>query len=425
MELARSLPALVEELRALRNDMTRKSELYDSLLRTSSSSSSSSSSTSSDPLRRSTTSDGLNSSSNHDHDHLFPPSIPTPFLHRPARGTSALKHHSHSHSSWSSSSKHLDSYTVIYVSGDCGIALRNYAKRDTKVGAQIAMLHHADGVTTGMSKCRLGDQLMKINNESVTTWPFAEIVETLEIARRPISLTFRTNASVQTSPRASTATSSSFAPSSSSSSSSMRFSASLPLRKSKSHSEAEDAAAVARKAPTSSFFSRSRVLKASTKEKNEQRMRDGGVMDDKRQSCSQIDRLKDAEDDDGMSRQRSASHDTLQSVGGGTTTTSMLSEDVETWCREQEEMHSDIIMLLTETVMRCERLQQENLDQLQNLMQLSVSSSCSLSDRSSAASSYAGAEKSGSGGDKYLEFLDGYAAGPVAATSPTSSSPRA
>uniref|UniRef100_M4B2Q7 PDZ domain-containing protein n=1 Tax=Hyaloperonospora arabidopsidis (strain Emoy2) TaxID=559515 RepID=M4B2Q7_HYAAE len=283
-----------------------------------------------------------------------------------------------------------------------------------------------------MSKCRLGDQLMKINNESVTTWPFAEIVETLEIARRPISLTFRTNANVQTSPRASTAPSSSFASSSSSSSSSMRFSASLPLRKSKPHSETEDAAAVARKAPTSSFFSRSRSLKASTKEKNEQKMRDGCVMDDKRQSCSQIDRLKHDEDDDGMSRQRSVSHDTLKSVGGGRGTTtsmqsrsSMLSEDVETWCREQEEMHSDIIMLLTETVMRCERLQQENLDQLQNLMQLSVSSSCSLSDRSSAASSYAGAEKSGNGGDKYLEFLDGDAAGPVTGTSPTSLSPRA
>ncbi|KUF92926.1 Ubiquitin carboxyl-terminal hydrolase 48 [Phytophthora nicotianae] len=102
--------------------------------------------------------------------------------------------------------------------------------------------------------------------------------------------------------------------------------------------------------------------------------------------------------------------------------TSTLSEDVEMWCREQEEMHSDIIVLLTETVMRCEKLQQENLDQLQNLMQLSVSSP-RPSDRSSVASSYVGTERTSK--PDHQDVLDVDAVAPAALASPTATSPKA
>ncbi|CAI5738080.1 unnamed protein product [Hyaloperonospora brassicae] len=304
-----------------------------------------------------------------------------------------------------------------------------------------------------MSKCRLGDQLLKINNESVTSWPFAEIVETLEIARRPISLTFRTTANVHTSPRASTpslsstpslASTSLSSMSSTSSTSSMHFSSSLLHRKAKSTSEMEPEDGARSKVSMHALFSRSRSSKATHRWKKDQRLQDGGdVVDNGREGYDSVRSTCDGVDDrhDHSSVVTDRRRDTDQhpyqtlsscydSRGRETTTTttsvrsSVLSEDVEMWCREQEEMHSDIIMLLTETVMRCERLQQENLDQLQSLMQLSVNSPSCRSDCSSAASSYAGGEKSGKG-DKCLEFIDGDAAGPVAETSSTSSSPRA
>lgn len=184
-------------------------------------------------------------------------------------------------------------YSVMWVSGECGISLRNFSAN--KVGAQIAVLQHADGVTTGMANCRLGDQLVTVNDDRVDDMRFRDIVQKLKNTSRPITLGFRTNQNVQTSPR-----------SMGSGSSSGSFAHTAPVGRGSLR--------------PSSFFP-----------------------------------------DDDLERPTTSS---------STSSTGTLSDDVEMFCKEQEEMHSGLLVLLTETVLRCEKLQQENLDQMQNLMQL-------------------------------------------------------
>ncbi|KAG6584589.1 uncharacterized protein IUM83_07939 [Phytophthora cinnamomi] len=244
MELARNLPALVKQLKALREDMERKSKLYDALLLSAA--------------------DGLEPRAAHAHSAAAASgldgsqigmrgSIFTPFANsqldpRASQMTledlSALDaalddaHYSNTLVSRQSSimmrqqqqqyrqasrrTQHRptyaaptgrvgpDNYTVMWVSGECGISLRNFSRKDNKVGAQIAVLQHADGVTTGISNCRLGDQLVSVNDERVDSLRFREIVDKLKTTRRPISLGFRTNPNVATSPRGATSPSSSF-----------------------------------------------------------------------------------------------------------------------------------------------------------------------------------------------------------------------
>ncbi|KAJ0410166.1 hypothetical protein ATCC90586_008444 [Pythium insidiosum] len=217
----------------------------------------------------------------------------------------------------------ISDYTVMWVSGECGISLRNFSSN--KIGAQIAVLQQADGVTTGISNCRLGDQLVTVNDDRVEDMRFRDIVQKLKTTRRPITLGFRTNQNVQTSPRATG-----------------RLAA---LQR-----------ASTRASSARGFFP------------PEDDMR-GTESSDKYDLP--VDRM------------------TQSSIRSSTST---ISDEIEVWCKEQEEMHSDIIVLLTETVMRCEKLQQENLDQLQNLMQLApqvsptaVSSESSLAPVASPA----------------------------------------
>lgn len=220
-------------------------------------------------------------------------------------------------------------YSVIWVSGECGISLRNFSAN--KIGAQIAVLQQADGVTTGISNCRLGDQLMTVNEDPVLDVRFKEIVEKLKTMRRPIKLGFRTNQNVATSPTASSAPSS----------------------------------------------SRSRVSRAHPSLSNHRFSQSS-----QRQSGVFFPEDEDAQGDRG----------TMTSVRSSLA--SNLSDEVEGWCREQEEMHSDIIVLLTETVLRCEKLQQENMDQLQNWMHVEPSMYADTSDVTKPTAAVATPEES-------------------------------
>uniref|UniRef100_H3GIN4 PDZ domain-containing protein n=1 Tax=Phytophthora ramorum TaxID=164328 RepID=H3GIN4_PHYRM len=416
VELARNLPALVAQLKALREDMERKSKLYDALLL----SAADSLEPSADSHATSAASFDLNQSG-------MRGSIFTPFANsqldpRASQMTledlsaldAALDDSRYSNTLVSRQSSimmrqqqqqqrrvqqrpqqrpsysmgHMgngrvgpDAYTVMWVSGECGISLRNFSRKDNKVGAQIALLQHADGVTTGISNCRLGDQLVSINDDRVDSLRFREIVEKLKTTRRPISLGFRTNQNVQTSPRGTTSPSNgSFSHSTSGSGRSSNFFRGGSQRSKKKAS------------PASSAVDRHSVSEASHSNSN-------GFFDDDESSDIVHETIEHLGYGDSVSSHftRSSSSGAMPTADRGTTTSvvsaaSTMSEDVEVWCREQEEMHSDIIVLLTETVLRCEKLQQENLDQLQNLMQLSAGSP---SDRSSAASSYAGTENAG------------------------------
>ncbi|EGZ12490.1 hypothetical protein PHYSODRAFT_518008, partial [Phytophthora sojae] len=442
MELARNLPALVSQLKALREEMERKSKLYDALLLNAA--------------------DGLEpaSGARATHTHTHAPgagapldgsqngmrgSIFTPFANaqldpRASQMTledlSALDaalddtHYSNTLQSRQSSmmmrrqqqqqqyrqvqrrAQHRptytysapmgrvgpDNYTVMWVSGECGISLRNFSRKDNKVGAQIAVLQHADGVTTGISNCRLGDQLVSINDERVDTLKFREIVDKLKTTRRPISLGFRTNANVQTSPRGASSPPGSFSNSTGGSRSSSFFS-----RRSKKNTMAADRHSVG-----GDRYSNSNS--------------NGRVDED--ESSDVVHEIMGQHEfgDIGVSQLTRSS-----SAGAVQSSTSTLSEDVEVWCREQEEMHSDIIVLLTETAMRCEKLQQENLDQLQNLMQLSAAESADSprpSDRSSAASSYVATENVNKADDNQTNVLDVEAIAAATVASPTTS-PRA
>eukprot|EP00644_Phytophthora_capsici_P000458 jgi/Phyca11/503783/fgenesh2_kg.PHYCAscaffold_4_\ len=456
MELARNLPELVKQLKALREDMESKSKLYDALLQASEGLE-----PNRNGLRSTPSSSSLDMSQSGMRGSIFTPYANSQLDPRASQMTledlSALDaalddtHYSNTlvsrqssimmrqqqqgyrysqrgrpqpRPSYSMSQMSMgrigpDNYTVMWVSGECGISLRNFSRKDNKVGAQIAVLQHADGVTTGISNCRLGDQLVSINDERVDRLKFREIVDKLKTTRRPISLGFTTNQNVQTSPRAASSPTASYSNSTGGSRSSQFFSRGSLKGKKKS-------------TPPSSVADRHSVSGGSHPKTN-------GFFDDDESS----DIVHETIDHPGYADltnaplpiSRSSSADARLSNGEAliqldrTTTaslqssTSTLSEDVEMWCREQEEMHSDIIVLLTETVMRCEKLQQENLDQLQNLMQLSVSSP-RPSERSSTASSYVGTEKI-SKSDNQSGVLDMDAIVPASLTSPTATtSPR-
>lgn len=229
-------------------------------------------------------------------------------------------------------------YTVMWVSGECGISLRNFSSN--KIGAQIAVLQQADGVTTGISNCRLGDQLLSVNDDHVETSSFKEIVQKLKTTRRPITLGFRTNPNVATSPVAS--------------------SSSNTAARSRSSTRFHSVRDSVRASSTRNFFPPP-PEDGDDSESTESAARSSGHYAPAPERTNSNGSLKD---------------DTERCVDERTTDTSVrsststLSDEVEVWCKEQEEMHSDIIVLLTETVMRCEKLQQENMDQLQNLMQI-------------------------------------------------------
>uniref|UniRef100_K3WJ41 PDZ domain-containing protein n=1 Tax=Globisporangium ultimum (strain ATCC 200006 / CBS 805.95 / DAOM BR144) TaxID=431595 RepID=K3WJ41_GLOUD len=225
-------------------------------------------------------------------------------------------------------------YTVMWVSGECGISLRNFSSN--KIGAQIAVLQQANGVTTGISNCRLGDQLLSVNDDHVETMGFKDIVEKLKTTRRPITLGFRTTPSVATSPVASSS-------SSLSRSSSGRFNSARTTN-----------ATVSSGSSRQNFFpsedeAQDNAMQSSVYAVAPLRTSSNGSLKDDIDGCGADERPTDA------------------SVRSSTST---LSDEVEVWCKEQEEMHSGIIVLLTETVMRCEKLQQETMDQVSHWMQL-------------------------------------------------------
>ncbi|KAE9048658.1 hypothetical protein PR003_g2520 [Phytophthora rubi] len=444
MELARNLPALVKQLKALREDMERKSKLYDALLL----SAADGLELETGPSARAANADtgaSLDSSQNGMRGSIFTPFANSQLDPRASQMTledlsaldSALDDSRYSNTLVSRQSSIMrrqqqqqrqaqrrtqqqrptystpmgrvtpDNYTVMWVSGECGISLRNFSRKDNKVGAQIAVLQHADGVTTGISNCRLGDQLVSINDERVDSLRFREIVDKLKTTRRPISLGFRTNQNVQTSPRG----------------------ASSPTGFSNTTGGSR----------SSSFFSRaSKKSKATDRHSvsGDSNSNSNGVVDEDESSDVVHEIMGQHEFGDVGVNQltRSSSAGAVLSADRSTTTSvqssaSTLSEDVEVWCREQEEMHSDIIVLLTETVMRCEKLQQENLDQLQNLMQLSAVEAADSplpSDRSSAASSYAATENVGKA-EYQTDMFDVEAIAPATVTngSPTVTPPRA
>ncbi|ETM03611.1 hypothetical protein L917_00187 [Phytophthora nicotianae] len=452
MELARNLPTLVAQLKALREDMERKSKLYDALLHAADGC---------EPKvdRRAASSSSLDQSQSGMRGSIFTPFANSQLDPRASQMTledlSALDaalddtHYSNTlvsrqssimmrqqqngyrysqrgrpqpRPSYSMSQMSMgrvgpDKYTVMWVSGECGISLRNFSRKDNKVGAQIAVLQHADGVTTGISNCRLGDQLVSINDERVDHLKFREIVEKLKTTRRPISLGFRTNQNVQTSPKAASSPTGSFSSTNGVSRSSNFFSRGSSRSKKPSPSTADrHSVSGGSYSNTNAFFDddeSSDIVHETI---------DHPGYGDLTNAPLSISRSISAD-----AVTRSSTGDGLAMVDRSTTTslqssTSTLSEDVEMWCREQEEMHSDIIVLLTETVMRCEKLQQENLDQLQNLMQLSVSSP-RPSDRSSVASSYVGTERTSK--PDHQDVLDVDAVAPAALASPTATSPKA
>lgn len=241
-------------------------------------------------------------------------------------------------------------YTVMWVSGECGISLRNFSTN--KIGAQIAVLQQAEGVTTGIANCRLGDQLISVNDDRVEVSTFKDIVQKLKTTRRPITLGFRTNPNVATSPVAAASGLSR------STSSSARFSSGRKIAMNNNH-----AFFPAEEEPRSSGGYAPALVHS-----NSSRGSSGGGKTEEA-----VVRFSDERPTDASVR----------------SSTSTLSDEVEVWCKEQEEMHSDIIVLLTETVMRCEKLQQENMDQLQNWMQVapsmysSTSSAATLSKKDS------------------------------------------
>lgn len=241
-------------------------------------------------------------------------------------------------------------YTVMWVSGECGISLRNFSTN--KIGAQIAVLQQAEGVTTGIANCRLGDQLISVNDDRVEVSTFKDIVQKLKTTRRPITLGFRTNPNVATSPVAAASGLSR------STSSATRFSSGRKTAANNNH-----AFFPAEEEPRSSGGYAPALVN-----NNSSRGSSGGVKTEEA-----VARFSDERPTDASVR----------------SSTSTLSDEVEVWCKEQEEMHSDIIVLLTETVMRCEKLQQENMDQLQNWMQVvpsmysSTSSAAALSKKDS------------------------------------------
>ncbi|GMF15543.1 unnamed protein product [Phytophthora lilii] len=447
-ELARNLPALVAQLKALREDMERKSNLYDALLQQTANGLKPRSSARAAPPAA----PALDMSQSGMRGSIFTPFANSQLDPRASQMTmddlaaldGALKDSHYSNTLVSRQSSIMmrqqhqqhhrqvqrrpqqrptysmrhrpsgrfgpDNYTVMWVSGECGISLRNFSRKDNKVGAQIAVLQHADGVTTGISNCRLGDQLVSINDERVDTLRFREIVEKLKTTRRPISLGFRTNANVQTSPRAASSPTSSLSNTTGESRSSHFFSRGSFKKKNKA-------------ASPPSTMDRHSVSGGSHPSSN-------GFFDDEESSDVVHETIDHPGYGDLTTSQliRSSSGGEAAATADRATTTSVqsststLSDDVEMWCREQEEMHSDIIVLLTETVMRCEALQQESIDQLQNLMQLSVNSP-RPSDRSSAASSYVGTEKA-TKTDNQADVLDVDAAVAPASTSPVATSPR-
>ncbi|GLD96602.1 hypothetical protein PINS_up005285 [Pythium insidiosum] len=345
-ELARSLPDLVDHLKRLRVEMERCQRIYDVLSKIPSDDLRASASMGVDerqsmytPYNRSSVSeyvtsgdsadldasysskyrgsgrdpyaDNLSGSHGEDSDSGAPNFGPPVTI----RSTSAIRRsmqqqrappRNSSMNRMPSAPRTISDYTVMWVSGECGISLRNFSAN--KIGAQIAVLQQADGVTTGISNCRLGDQLVTVNDDRVEDMRFRDIVQKLKTTRRPITLGFRTNQNVQTSPRA-----------------------------------------TGRLAALQRASMRSSSARGFFPPEDDMR---GTETSDKYDLP--VDRT------------------TQSSIRSSTST---ISDEIEVWCKEQEEMHSDIIVLLTETVMRCEKLQQENLDQLQNLMQLAPQTS--------------------------------------------------
>jgi hypothetical protein len=319
MEIVRNLPELIEQLKKMNEEMKKNSKTYERLLRGQSGSGS--------PTRKSLQASNTNEYYDHDLRDSTSEYIQEDYYYEPqeqsgGRRTSII---------FSSSSKRQHSlkrmprpsisiptfvrsvdYNVLWVSGECGISLRNFSL--DKIGAQIAVLQQTEGITTGISNARLGDQLISVNDENVEFMHFKEIVHRLKSTRRPIQLGFRTNPSVKTSPIAS--------------------------------------------APRQH---------ATFMEENHENFR-GSLYD------LNVASMRSDMNSMMMSSTQSVNSPDLfrQSSASGHSSTSTLSDEVELWCKEQEEMHSDIVMLITETVMRCEKLQQETRDHVQNLMHFTV-----------------------------------------------------
>ncbi|TDH71537.1 hypothetical protein CCR75_001088 [Bremia lactucae] len=403
MELGLNLPTLVEQLKALRQDMECKSKLYTALVRvTDGFANRTSASVTLPPHSNSQLDPRASQMSLEDLSALNEALDGAPYSNTlKSRRSSILMREQHRvvpharlpsrttdstfRRSW------LDSYKVMWVSGECGISLHNYSKTETKAGAQIAVLQHADGVTTGINKCRLGDHLITINDNRVDHLLFNEILTKLKTTQRPIALGFQTNQNVLTSPRG----------------------ASSPKG-------------------TWSEFSPPRSKKALRKFSSFTEARYGDIDDLTRESLHEASDFPRFEDvtklplrltksfSADVASTRHFCQDGVRNRTTSVVSSCVLSNGVKAWCKEQEEMHSDIIVLLTETIVRCEKLQQENLDQLQNLMQLSIFSA-SVSDRTSVSSSCVFFENTGKLDNH--EALDTDAVDSGAFNSPVTTSP--
>ncbi|TMW55577.1 hypothetical protein Poli38472_010459 [Pythium oligandrum] len=283
-ELARNLPQLVEQLKRLRFELEKSNRIYEAIASAPRGSS------------KLPSDEGVD-----ERQSMYTP-YPGSNRSDPVDdyGRASSMRYAPRPSSWFPSVQTAVDYTVMWVSGECGISLRNFSTN--KIGAQIAVLQQAEGVTTGIANCRLGDQLVTVNDDVVEDFRFRDIVQKLKSTRRPITLGFRTSQNIATSPTSG-----------------------------------------GRMSSVGARGNSSRGVFGS---------------EDELMALRGTEKFGSGEFTD---------RPTYSSVRSSTST---LSDDVELWCKEQEEMHSDVIMLVTETVMRCEKLQQENLDQLQNLMQL-------------------------------------------------------
>ncbi|CEG44405.1 uncharacterized protein PHALS_00773 [Plasmopara halstedii] len=337
MELACNLPALVAQLKALRQDMKRKSKLYNAFLRGNESIFSPSS---------------MSLKENHSgmHETLFSSYTDSQLDPRASQisleALSALDDANYSNTLVSRRSS-------IMRQQQHRSSLRSRLQTRTHSMPHMSMGRIWTDNYSVMWCCNTLTELRLVlaTADLVTNW--------LRTTQRPISLGFRTNQNMQTSPKAASSPSSGFNKNGWS-----KFSGSKKNKQSPPstrHSVSRDC--------DSHFFN-----SESTSGVHE-------ILD-----------LSDYGDVTNAPQHFPISTGTMVQSSASDMTKFTLSDDVERWCKEQEEMHCDIIVILTETVLRCEKLQQENLDQLQNLMQLSLCSPL-FSDRSSVTSSDTSFEK--------------------------------
>ncbi|RHY28634.1 hypothetical protein DYB32_005819 [Aphanomyces invadans] len=75
---------------------------------------------------------------------------------------------------------------------------------------------------------------------------------------------------------------------------------------------------------------------------------------------------------DGAARHLKLPEAPMNSIRATDVTESIYNDELEEWLRRQDEMHSALVLLLTETILQCEILKAENFDELQQMMERAV-----------------------------------------------------